>query len=359
MPYIRGIGYVKTGPRPRKRLAEIESHNAAMGTTSSGYSQRTRPDNICLRCNYVWVPRARNLSQKCPNCKKSTLISSREAFEPQFPKDPQKPSYWDSFVAKLQWIIPIISILIVINLLETISLYSIIISIVIAILNYFAIVKLKKKAKEIFEKKISFWEKERTIWLNFCKNVEYQHKSWFQKVKTQGRSDYRERNWDFSQTDYHQPFIYGDSNRRKQPQTQENYVKTIHKEEVTPKTECIICGTVNERANSKFCESCGSLLESNEKMNVADNILDTNSIPNDNFKEKNKKNRWMLYFISPIVLFFFLFIIFASFEEGNVFYSILDTLLMILFFSSILVYYPILLFKLIKKIFKKNNTPGN
>ena len=111
MPYVRGIGYVKTGPRPRKRLAEIENHNAQLGTSSTGYSLRTRPDNSCLNCRHKWVPRGMNLSRKCPNCKKTTIYSSREAFEPQFPNEPKKPSFMDSFPALLLLIIPVISLI--------------------------------------------------------------------------------------------------------------------------------------------------------------------------------------------------------------------------------------------------------
>lgn len=75
---------------PLRRL-KIEAHNRSLGTNSSGYSERTRPDNYCFKCGHIWIPRGRNISWRCPRCHCEAVVPSNLLFRDVFYGKPKKP----------------------------------------------------------------------------------------------------------------------------------------------------------------------------------------------------------------------------------------------------------------------------
>jgi hypothetical protein len=214
MPYIRKIGYIRTGPRPRVRKEQIERHNASLGTSSTGYSLRTRPDNYCLQCQNRWVPRGKNLSNKCPNCKKSSVVSSRELFEPRFPFQPKKPKFFSNFYA--YWIIlfPLFSFILLVVLFSeqdfsSINPFGIGIFIgFVVILNIIVVLILKKKAKAILFSKITNWGLIMKNWEKFCKVMESNYNSWLSNITSGFRQNFHEFCWDYSNYNWERGFGY-------------------------------------------------------------------------------------------------------------------------------------------------------
>jgi len=202
MPYIRRLGYIKTGPRPRQRLREIESHNAMMGTSSSGYSLRSRPDNLCLVCNHRWVPHGKNLSTKCPNCKNNSVITSREIDSFKLPNQPKQPSYFDSAEALSLISLPIISLVFIFSFLYSFEYIDLLWLSIIIIGNVFLIKYIKPRANLRFDEAKENYNIIYNNWQKFCKKSQNEFEKWHEEIKKGLRTDTEERNWDLSEYNY-------------------------------------------------------------------------------------------------------------------------------------------------------------